>query len=569
MSAQSHHQYLSDDDEHESYSPIGVDGLLAATEKLLAVNRGLAEPDERDSLPNDRIYTVDRLMAERIKLDHGRTLRSMMGRMSRAKDLSPLSPNAFGAYTMGYITGNPLVPALEGINPMHNLEQKRRITKMGPGGIGDPNAITTDMQAVSPTQWGFVDPVAGPECFPGDHEVYTERGWVRWDQVEDDDVFACKVDERLEWHKADRIVRQHYKGDLVVAENKTFRMAVTPNHRVVFKRDRETRDFSIEEAEAVEGKTIWIPARHEADIGDLSMQTFALPEVTVTNPNQRVFEPFDIVDWCAFMGWWLSEGNQFTHASDRLDYETGVVCITQSRDANPENYKELRELCLRMGICDCDNGKTFLSGAKQLREYFKQWDQGCYHKWIPKELFRAPIEAREALLHALLKGDGRWRSNRMCYCTVSERLAADVERLAVSLGYTAYIREEADNRPHVTTTNYVVCIHRSRARLLQAKSYYNKSRDKTYAGVWSREVYDGFVFCATVPGGQLHVRGKTGTSGYWTGNSEKAGIDVRLARGAMVGSDGKIYQLIRNRRTGKKEWVSSSDLQGKTLKLPD
>jgi hypothetical protein len=60
-----HHRYLADDGEHEKYSPVGVDGLLAATEKLLAVNRGLAEPDDRDSLPNDRIYTVDRLIAER------------------------------------------------------------------------------------------------------------------------------------------------------------------------------------------------------------------------------------------------------------------------------------------------------------------------------------------------------------------------------------------------------------------------------------------------------------------------------------------------------------------------
>ena len=60
----SHHRYLSDDDEHEKYAPVGIDGLLAASEKLLAVNRGLAEPDERDSLPNDRIHTVDRLMAE-------------------------------------------------------------------------------------------------------------------------------------------------------------------------------------------------------------------------------------------------------------------------------------------------------------------------------------------------------------------------------------------------------------------------------------------------------------------------------------------------------------------------
>jgi len=171
-----HHRYLADDDEHEVYTPVGIDGLLAASEKLLAVNRGLAEPDDRDSLPNDRVHTVDRLLAERVKLDHGRTLRQMMGRVSRARNLGPVGADAFGEYTVGFIKGNPLVPALEEINPMHNLEQKRRITKMGPGGIGDPNAITEDMNAVSASQFGFVDPIAGPESEKAGIDVRLAHG---------------------------------------------------------------------------------------------------------------------------------------------------------------------------------------------------------------------------------------------------------------------------------------------------------------------------------------------------------------------------------------------------------
>tara|TARA_R110002110_G_scaffold8326_8_gene41894 strand:- start:10354 stop:11019 length:666 start_codon:yes stop_codon:yes gene_type:complete len=173
---QAHHRYLADDDEHEAYASIGLDGLLAATEKLLAVNRGIADPDDRDSLPNDRVYTVDRLLAERVKLDHGRTLRKIMGRVSRSRNLSPVGADAFGEYTVGYIKSNPLVPALEEINPMHILEQKRRLTKMGPGGIGDPNAITEDMQAVSATQFGFIDPIAGPESEKAGIDVRLAHG---------------------------------------------------------------------------------------------------------------------------------------------------------------------------------------------------------------------------------------------------------------------------------------------------------------------------------------------------------------------------------------------------------
>lgn len=566
---QSHHRFIADDDEHERYAPVGLDGLLAASEKLLAVNRGLADPDDRDSLPNDRIYTVDRLMSERIKLDHGRTLRGMMGRISRMKSLAPIGPNAFGAYTTGYITSNPLVPALEEINPMHILEQKMRITKMGPGGIGDPNAITEDMQSISASQFGFVDPIAGPECMPGDHEVYTRRGWLKWRDVRDDDQFACRIDDRFTWGHASRVVRQRYTGALVVAASSNLLMRVTPSHRVLFKRDPATKKFSVAHASEVNGKSIHIPRRHLPLMGDESMRTFTLPPVGGNNGNQKKFAPFDIVDWCSYMGWWLSEGNSHITAPGRLSYPTGRVGITQCRTANPENYAEIRDLCLRMGICDCDNGMTFLSGAKQLVSYFSQWTNGCYDKWIPEELFHAPLKARQALLDALIKGDGRSPRNRLNYCTVSRRLAESVERLAIELGYAAYIRAEPDSRSHVKTTNYVVSLVRGQMALLRGKSYTTAHNGTLTGNNWATEFYDGSVYCATVPGGFLYVRGSDKHPGYWTGNSEKAGIDVRLAHLARVGSDGQIYQLIIDRRSGKKIWASPTMLRGKTLKLPD
>jgi len=353
------HQYIADDDEFETYSSIGVDGLLAASEKLLAVNRGLAETDDRDSLPNDRIYMVDQLMSERVKLDHGKVLRKMMGRVARAKNLNPMGPDTFGEYTTGYITSNPLVPALEEINPMHILEQQRRITKMGPGGIGDPNAITGDMQAVSASQFGFIDTIAGPECLTGESEVFTERGWVPWCDVEDSEVFACGSSDKIEWHRAERVVREHYTGELLVVENSEVRMAVTPNHRVIGNLYRNDGEELVLAASKLYGLPVWLPR---------------------------------------------------------------------------------------------------LSGVS----------------------------------HVGVSGDD-----------------------------------------------------------------------------WHTEHHDGLVYCASVPGGRLVVRDSCESACYWTGNSEKAGIDVRLAYGTRIGSDGKIYQLLLDRRTGKKSWVSPTDLQGKTLKLPD
>jgi hypothetical protein len=282
---------------------------------------------------------------------------------------------SFDNYTAGYLTSNPLVTALEEINPMHILEQKRRITKMGPGGIGDPNAITEQMQAVSADQFGFIDSIAGPECLTGSSEVETARGWVRWDEVTSEDLFRCLVDfDYTQFLPASRIVDRMLSTTLICAKTDAISMRVTPRHRVV--------------------------------------------EVEKTN---RV---------------------RLNATKDDTDaFESRKMRITTAQMA---------------------------------------------FGW-PRRL----------------------------------------PSLDLSHSYTI---------------------------------------DPTQ---WYTERFSGRVYCATVPGGCLFVRGTPDSEGYWTGNSERAGIDVRLATGARIGSDGRIYQLLRNRKTGKNQWVSPTDLVGKTLKLPD
>jgi hypothetical protein len=553
-------------DDGDEYLGVGVDGILAASGKLLAVNRGDATPDARDSWAYKRVMTPDKLLRERIRMDADRSGRKLMRVLSRRKSLDSVSPFHFDNYATGMLLGNPLSSPLEEINPMHIVEQLRRITLMGPGGIGSSQAITPSMQAVHSSQFGFISPVEGPECFDARSEVYTLRGWVPWPEVEDSDLFACRIAGRLEWHKADRIVRADYDGPLLVGEHETIRMAVTPGHRVLNTRDKRYRvDLAFE----VFGKSIHIPIRHEPYVGDISMLTFSLPELPITNPNQKVFAPFEIEDWCAYMGWWLSEGNAHSTPPGRVSHIQHRAVVTQCAVKNAANYAEIQALCRKMGICDGDNGKTFGVGAKQFASYFAQWENGCYDKWIPEELQHAPVFARERLLDALLKGDGRYTQKRHCYCTVSERLARDVERLAIGLGYTAFIRVEPDAREHVTTTNYVVSLHRQQHRQLVGRATEDKRSGKVYGDNWREEAYSGKVYCATVPGGLLHVRGKKSTSGFWSGNSEKAGIDVRLAWNARIGSDGRVYQQFLNKRTGQMDWVSPEELEGKTVKLPD
>lgn len=554
----------------DTYVPVGLDGILASTERLLATNRGLEEPDQRDSMPNDRILMPHDLLRERIKIDSGQARRKIMRYAVRHRSLRGLSPFAFDGYASGLLVGNPLSQPLEEINPTQVSEQMRRITKMGPGGIGDEQAITSGMQAVDEGQFGFISPIEGPECLTDTSEVYLKRGWVPWPEVRDDDVFACRIEGRLEWHQAERVIRQRYAGKIIVGEHETIRMAVTPTHCVFNTRDIHYR---MDLAQDVFGRGIRVPIRHEPYQGDVTMTHFHLPEVARTNSNQKRHKAFAIADWCALVGWWLAEGcssSVVRISSGGSPYTERKLGISQCPVANPAEHAEIASLLRRMNLKgDCKTSKNFSFGSKQLTAYFTQWSNGCYEKWIPEDLFEAPVHARTALLDALLKGDGRYNVKRWCYSTVSRRLAESVERLAISLGFTAFIREEKDLRPHVKTTNWVVSIHRQLHRRLMAPAYADPRSGKTYGNNWSLEDYNGTVYCATVPGGLLHVRGKKSNSGFWTGNSSRAGVDVRMSSGARFGSDGRIYQRVLDRDYKKVRWVSSEDLRDSIIKIPD
>lgn len=136
---------------------------MAATQKALAMNRGLATQDHRDGIAFKRIMTTADLMAERVQRDSSQALRKVMGYAARHRSLKGVMPGALNDNVEGHLVGNPLSSPLEEINPLDVLNQAHRITLMGPGGISSADMVTTDMQAVHPSEFGFISPIEGPE----------------------------------------------------------------------------------------------------------------------------------------------------------------------------------------------------------------------------------------------------------------------------------------------------------------------------------------------------------------------------------------------------------------------
>lgn len=362
------------DDDGEEYMGIGVDGVLASTEKLLAINRGLAEPDERDSLKFQKVMRTHGMLREGIKMDAGKIARTAMYRAAKTGNLDGMGPGVFDGYVTRMLVGNQLTSPLEEINPMQLTENARRITKMGIGGLRSSQSITEDAQAVHPSQFGFIDVVAGPECLVDNcivhTSIFTDKGFIRISELTDEHKILCRNDDgSVYFSYPERVVHEEYNGPVICYQDSINNpqcypmFAVTPTHRVVV-----------------------------------------------------------------------------------ADRETGKTSFIKAQDLHKQNIE---------------------------REY-----GGVY---IP-----------------------------------------------TLTGYSKYVRfDDVKVREHT-----------------------------------------GLVHCCTVPGGMFCIS-VDGSVPFWTGNSEKAGIDVRAAWGTKLGSNGRIYQKMLNRRTGRMQWVSSDDLDGMVMKIPD
>lgn len=550
------------DDDGEEYMGIGVDGVLASTEKLLAINRGLAEPDERDSLKFQKVMRTHGMLREGIKMDAGKIARTAMYRAAKTGNLDGMGPGVFDGYVTRMLVGNQLTSPLEEINPMQLTENARRITKMGIGGLRSSQSITEDAQAVHPSQFGFIDVVAGPECFGIDTQVLTSTGWVDIATIDMDTKLACRVDGKLEFHKPERVIHEPYSGVMYGVRNKNVSLLVTPGHRFIGSTSGYNTNI-VKKAMELHGKFFMMPCAHEPYEGSVDATTYSIGGV----------HEVSAADWCALLGWFLSEGSTLVTGGKMYD-----IRIHQAADVHPDEFESIKALFDRMKIPyaelkatpfnQMERGYTKPAGVrsafKPLIDELSCYCNGCYDKWIPEYVFEWPVEARRAMLDALMRGDGRVNESHYSCCTVCKKLAESVERLMIGLGYCVTMRTEPDKRSHVKTTNYTVCG-------LQAKWRHTSTRDKKQGdngSYWFTEEYSGTVHCATVPGGMLYTR-REGKPGVWTGNSEKAGIDVRAAWGTKLGGNGRIYQKMLNRRTGRMQWVSSDDLDGMVMKIPD
>ncbi len=141
--------------------------LVSIVREIIRLNITQDEPDDVDHLGNRRVRAVGELIQQRFRVGLARMERIVRDRMS-TQDIEALTPakliNArpvIGA-VREFFMSSQLSQFMDQTNPLAELEHKRRLSAMGPGGLSRERA-GFEVRDVHQTHYGRICPIATPE----------------------------------------------------------------------------------------------------------------------------------------------------------------------------------------------------------------------------------------------------------------------------------------------------------------------------------------------------------------------------------------------------------------------
>ncbi|MBU0649351.1 DNA-directed RNA polymerase subunit beta, partial [Patescibacteria group bacterium] len=153
--------------EKEENRILKPEAIVSIVREIIKLNISQGEADDVDHLGNRRIRAVGELVQSRFRIGLARMERIVKDRMS-TMDLSVMSSGKLinarpiiGA-VREFFMSSQLSQFMDQTNPLAELEHKRRLSSMGPGGLSRERA-GFEVRDVHPTHYGRICPISTPE----------------------------------------------------------------------------------------------------------------------------------------------------------------------------------------------------------------------------------------------------------------------------------------------------------------------------------------------------------------------------------------------------------------------
>lgn len=152
----------------EKNRTLKVEDIVDVLRELVRLNNNpAAQPDNIDHLGNRRVKTLGELLQDRLRLAFTRIERIIKDRMSTL-DINTLIPaqlinsRPFIAAVKEFFSSGQLSQFMDQVNPLAELEHKRRLSALGPGGLTRERA-SFEVRDVHPSHYGRICPIQTPE----------------------------------------------------------------------------------------------------------------------------------------------------------------------------------------------------------------------------------------------------------------------------------------------------------------------------------------------------------------------------------------------------------------------
>jgi DNA-directed RNA polymerase subunit beta len=161
-------RFQKDSPLDEKNRALKVEDVVDVMREIIKLNNDpTAQPDNIDHLGNRRVKTLGELLQDKLRLAFTRMERIIKDRMS-TMDVNAIIPaqlinsRPFVASVKEFFSSGQLSQFMDQVNPLAELEHKRRLSALGPGGLTRERA-SFEVRDVHPSHYGRICPIQTPE----------------------------------------------------------------------------------------------------------------------------------------------------------------------------------------------------------------------------------------------------------------------------------------------------------------------------------------------------------------------------------------------------------------------